>query len=292
MSWPDIEAFIAVAKQTRLTRAAERLGTSVPTLHRRISALETRIGVPLFVRTNSGHGLTEAGQRLLPSAEAAQAAIGAFEQAAATARVLPEGTVRIAAPDAIVLYLLGPRTAALRGSAPHLVPEFLSSPSRARLLEREADIAVRLSDPGEDSLFARRMGTVRFGLYAPEGATSIHEATLTAEGVLQVPWIGWTENLSAIPAARSMEQLTSSSNKMAAANALPQQLALARALNAAILLPEFVAESENGLRRVAAAPWPLLEAPIWLVVNPEVRGSPTAEAIVCWIEDSLVTHFK
>ena len=89
-----------------------------------------------------------------------------------------------------------------------------------------------------------------------------------------------------------MEQLTSSSNKMAAANALPQQLALARALNAAILLPEFVAESESGLRRVAAAPWPLLEAPIWLVVNPEVRGSPTAEAIVCWIEDSLVTHFK
>jgi DNA-binding transcriptional LysR family regulator len=66
-----------------------------------------------------------------------------------------------------------------------------------------------------------------------------------------------------------------------------QQLVLARALNAAILLPDFFANVEPGLRRVACAPWPMLELPIWLVINPEIRGSPAADVTIAWLEDCL-----
>lgn len=286
MSWPDIEAFLAIAQEGQLARAAERLGASVPTLHRRVAALEDALGTALFVRGNNGHRLTEAGQRLLASAEAAENAIAEFSRAVATVRTMPEGTVRIAAPDMIVLHFLAPRAGALRHAAPSLLPEFITSPGRARLIERQADIAVRLSDPGEDSLFARRIGTVRFGLYAPEEAT-LHGVQRSADGWLNVPWVGWNDELAGLPAARCVSGLLQSENKASAANTLPQQLTLTRALGAAVVLPDFVARREAGLRPVEAAPSPVLEAPLWLVVNQEVRGSPSAEAVTSWIEESL-----
>lgn len=202
MSYPDIEAFLAVAREGQLARAAEQLGTSVTTLHRRIATLEAAIGTGLFVRSSGGHRLSEAGERLLASANGVEAAMGGFRRAAAAVRTTPEGKVRIAAPEMIVLHLLAPRVAALREAAPRIVPEFMSSPDRARLAERQADMAVRLSDPGEASLVARRTGSIRFGLYAPDAAVAVQQAERTADGWLPVSWVGWNDALTGLPVAR------------------------------------------------------------------------------------------
>jgi len=287
MGWPDFETFLAIAREGQLTRAADTLGTSVPTLHRRIAALETALGTKLFVRGNTGHRLTEAGERLLASAQSVEAAMDGFRSIAATVRIVPEGRVRIAAPDLIVLHLLGPRVDALRHMAPGVMPEFIVSPDRTKLTERQADIAVRLSDPGENSLIARRIGSASFGLYAPDAATAVHEIRRDQNGWLRVPWVGWNEDLAGLPAARCLVELLRAEDKVGAANAVPHQLILARALGAAVLLPDFLARHEAGLLRVAAAPSPVLKTPIWLVVNQEVRGSPFAEIVTSWIEDTL-----
>lgn len=283
MSYPDIEAFLAVAREGQLARAAEQLGTSVTTLHRRIATLEAAIGTGLFVRSSGGHRLSEAGERLLASANGVEAAMGGFRRAAAAVRTTPEGKVRIAAPEMIVLHLLAPRVAALREAAPRIVPEFMSSPDRARLAERQADMAVRLSDPGEASLVARRTGSIRFGLYAPDAAVAVQQAERTADGWLPVSWVGWNDALTGLPVARCSAGLLPPELQAGAANALSQQLELARALGAAIVLPDFIARREADLRRVAAAPSPLLELPLWLVVNQEVRGLPAMEAVAHWI---------
>lgn len=287
MSYPDIEAFLAVAREGQLTRAAERLGTSVTTLHRRIATLEAAIGTGLFVRSSGGHRLSEAGERLLASANGVEAAIGGFRSAAVAVRTAPEGKVRIAAPEMIVLHLLAPRVAALRKAAPRIVPEFLSSPDQARLAEREADIAVRLSDPGEASLVARRSGSVRFGLYAPDVAVAVHQAERSADGWLPVPWVGWNDALTGLSVARCAIGLLSSELQVGAANTIPQQLELARALGAAIVLPNFIGRREAGLRCVAAASSHLLELPLWLVVNQEVRGLPAMESVARWVRQCL-----
>ena len=62
--------FLAVAHQRNFTRAAEVLGIAPPTLSRQVQDLETELGVRLFVREQRQVSLTQAGQALLPEAQA------------------------------------------------------------------------------------------------------------------------------------------------------------------------------------------------------------------------------
>lgn len=56
--------FAAVAAEGNLTRAAERLFVSQPTLTKQIRQLESQLGVRLFTRSRAGMTLTAAGQAL------------------------------------------------------------------------------------------------------------------------------------------------------------------------------------------------------------------------------------
>ncbi|MGO7205900.1 LysR family transcriptional regulator, partial [Rhizobium ruizarguesonis] len=64
--------FLAVADARSFTAAAASLGVTPTAVSQTIRALETRLGVPLFVRTTRRVALTEAGaalfQRVRPAA--------------------------------------------------------------------------------------------------------------------------------------------------------------------------------------------------------------------------------
>jgi hypothetical protein len=59
-----VEAFLSVA-QRRSFRTAAELGVSPSAISQAVRALETRVGVALFIRTTPSVGLTEAGERFL-----------------------------------------------------------------------------------------------------------------------------------------------------------------------------------------------------------------------------------
>lgn len=63
-----LTAFVAVAEAGSFTVAAERLHLSQPAVSKRITALESQIGQPLFDRVGRSVGLTDAGRTLLPYA--------------------------------------------------------------------------------------------------------------------------------------------------------------------------------------------------------------------------------
>ncbi|MFD1036404.1 LysR family transcriptional regulator [Sphingomonas hankookensis] len=54
MDWGDLRRFLAVARGGGLSSATCDLGISPQTAGRRVAALETSLGVPLFVRHPSG----------------------------------------------------------------------------------------------------------------------------------------------------------------------------------------------------------------------------------------------
>jgi DNA-binding transcriptional LysR family regulator len=70
MDFRQLSYFVAVAEERHLGRAAERLHLSQPPLTRHIKALESDLGVQLFIRTPRGMLLTEAGETLLKDAQA------------------------------------------------------------------------------------------------------------------------------------------------------------------------------------------------------------------------------
>ena len=64
-----IEYFIAVAEAGSINAAAQKLYVAQPSLTKAIKAMEDELGIELFIRTNSGISLTEAGRIILPQAK-------------------------------------------------------------------------------------------------------------------------------------------------------------------------------------------------------------------------------
>lgn len=66
---PQIETFIAVAENGSFSKAAEAMFVTATAVMKQINTFEERIGVKLFLRTNHGLQLTEAGKSFLADAK-------------------------------------------------------------------------------------------------------------------------------------------------------------------------------------------------------------------------------
>jgi DNA-binding transcriptional LysR family regulator len=103
---PQIEAFLEVARRQNLSRAAEALFVSQPTLTARLQSLEAALGEQLFVRTRRGMRLTEAGDAFLPYAEHAVAALADGRERLAELRRGVAGRLVLGAPPTVSTYTL------------------------------------------------------------------------------------------------------------------------------------------------------------------------------------------
>src|SRR5438067_805083 len=108
---PDLDsrllrAFVAVAEELNFTRAAQRLHLAQQALSTQIQQLETRVGERLFDRTTRSVALTEAGERLLPHARAALAALDAGLGELEATRRAARSTLRVGLATTAVVPLV------------------------------------------------------------------------------------------------------------------------------------------------------------------------------------------
>ena len=102
----QIEGFLEVARRGNVSRAAEAMFVTQPTLTARLHALERELGEPLFARTRRGMRLTDAGRAFLPYAERAIRAVRDGKQALTDARSATAGRLVLGAAPAISTYVL------------------------------------------------------------------------------------------------------------------------------------------------------------------------------------------
>lgn len=69
MTYQQIQYFLEIAQCGNITKSAERLYMSTPSLSKYIKAFESELGFPLFTRKNRGVELTEEGRVLYESIE-------------------------------------------------------------------------------------------------------------------------------------------------------------------------------------------------------------------------------
>jgi DNA-binding transcriptional LysR family regulator len=164
--WDLFRTFLAVVREGSLSGAARRLGLTQPTVARHVDALERSIGTDLFLRSQRGLVPTDIGLEILPHAEALASAASALLRTASGRPDEARGTVRISASEIVGVERLPPILTRLRRRHPGLTVELVLSNAVDDLLQREADIAVRMVEPAQDALVARRLEPIELGLFA------------------------------------------------------------------------------------------------------------------------------
>jgi DNA-binding transcriptional LysR family regulator len=164
--WEWYRSFLGVLTEGSLSGAARALDVTQPTIGRHIAALEQALDLVLFTRSPSGLLPTDAAQALRSHAQAMEHTAAALLRAAASEGEGVRGVVRVTASEAIGVEVLPPVLARLRAEHPLLKVELVLSNRVQDLLQREADIAVRMTPPSQDQLIARAVGTIEIGLHA------------------------------------------------------------------------------------------------------------------------------
>ena len=102
----QMECFLAVARLGNVSRAAEEMYLTQPTLTARIKALEDELGDQLFVRTSRGMRLTEAGREFVPYAERSMASIEEGRQRLRELRGASGGRLSLGTSPGVSTYAL------------------------------------------------------------------------------------------------------------------------------------------------------------------------------------------
>ena len=104
----QVEGFLEVARRGSVSRAAEALFITQPTLTARLHSLEKELRIALFVRTPHGMRLTDAGRAWVPYAERALRALGDGREALEQIKAGSAGHLMIACAPAVSTYVLPP----------------------------------------------------------------------------------------------------------------------------------------------------------------------------------------
>ncbi len=158
MDWDNYRAFLEVYRSGDLGHAAHGLEMSVPTVRRRLDAVESQIGFPLFERTPRGLSPTPVARRLVHSI----AAMDDFAAAAGTLKEGPAQTVTISTDEALAYFIADTTWADLRQSYPGVWVSVLTLPTHPQACEAKADVAISHVRPTA----GRCLGALDIGLFA------------------------------------------------------------------------------------------------------------------------------
>ena len=156
----QVEAFLAVGTFGGFRRAADALRVTQPAISARIRALEESLGVPLFVRSQSGLTLSAAGRAFRPHAEQLLHALALARQAVHDLRPSSGGALIIAAALSICTYLLPDVLKRFQAAHPKTLITVRSGHSKEVLEmvlagEAELGIARSLHHPGVETVSLR-----------------------------------------------------------------------------------------------------------------------------------------
>lgn len=191
----SIEAFVVAARALSFTGAASTLNITVPAVSRRIQALETDLGLPLFERRHRKLSLTEAGRNYCATLGPALDAIRrASHEVRANTR---PRLVKVSLPASLAAHWLVPRLSGFyrrhRGIRVELdssgQAELEKAGHDAALARGEADIAIGLghdSKPGLRS--ARLLDPEMFAVCGPSFLAD--HALASADALAEAPLLG------------------------------------------------------------------------------------------------------
>ncbi|MCB0351221.1 MAG: LysR family transcriptional regulator [Bdellovibrionales bacterium] len=160
----DIVYFMEIAKALNISRAAERLGITQPTLTVSLQRLERDIGTPLVLRDKSGVRLTSAGETFLAGARNLLDIWLNLKSQTSKVNLSPSGRYKIGAHPSVALYSWAKILRTICQKYPDIDFEFSHDHSRNitdQVIQSEVDFAVVVNPAQHLDLVLKKIGDDR-----------------------------------------------------------------------------------------------------------------------------------
>ncbi|WP_168201696.1 LysR family transcriptional regulator [Phreatobacter aquaticus] len=276
VSWDDYRTVLAVSLARSLGGAAEMLGVNQSTVFRRLGAMEERLGARLFERSRTGYSLTTAGEEMVKLAEKMADEIVDFERRLTGHDLRPQGELRVATNDTLVVHLLTPIFASFRKLYPGITLDVVVGNQALNLSKRDADVAIRATGDPPETLVGRKLAAIHWAIY---GAKSLGLTELDPVDYRSHSWIGLGDNLSGLKPGRWMAQNVGEDRigwKINTVLGLSEAVAEGAGVG---LLPCFIAQTFPNLVPLSGIMGDF-SSHIWLLTHPDLRNTARVRAFM------------
>ena len=147
----DMLYFAEVVERGGFAAAGRALGIPKSRLSRRVSDLETHLGVRLLQRTTRKLSLTEVGEAYLRHCQAMRESAQAAADTVAQVQTAPRGTIRVSCPVTLAQTVLAELMPQFLASYPEVRVEMMVSNRAVNLVEEGIDVALRVRPSVDDS---------------------------------------------------------------------------------------------------------------------------------------------
>lgn len=262
MDWEDLRFLLAIATAGSLSGAARDVNQA--TVSRRLAALEAQLNVRLVDRLPRESRLTAIGQQIMEDVLDIEERAFAIQRKCLSSRTAVRAKVTITAPPILARHFLAPNLAELTRMSPAVQLSILSEPHFVSLSRLEADLALRLSPPIEDTDIVKKVGKMQFALYAQRDYANARDEQ-------KREFVGYTDRQGDFAHKRWLYDVIGSSRVACEVTDLSHQYEAACSGVGVAGLPCFIGDRDNRLIKLDTD-LPMLCLDIWVAMHPDRRN--------------------
>jgi LysR family glycine cleavage system transcriptional activator len=193
-----LRAFEAAARHLSFTAAAEEIGLTQSAVSQQVKSLETRLGVPLFMRKARGLALTDAGRKLLPEVDAPLQALAAAMDIVDTGPA--KNLLTIATSVSVAHWVIAPRLPDFQARFPALRVRIHSAIWPDDFHSTRADVEIRFGSARQGGVDAEPLlPNQLIALKSPSLRGDLHELPLIEAVGTSSGWQAWAKLVGSTP---------------------------------------------------------------------------------------------
>lgn len=279
--WNELRIVLAVARSGSLSGAARKLGTSHPTVYRRIRLLEQRLGADLFEKSATGYVPTMLGDAVITAAEKMAAEVDTLGLQMGTDKGEPHGVLRLTCSDTIYSYVLVSLLAKYRRRYPDVSIEVIVTNEFVNLQYQDIDIAFRSSRRTAQNLYGIKLSDLLLAVHAHREHPAVSQDPVQLS---RHDWIGFDESMTLTTLSGFMREFDLERKVVFRVNSLIGACDAVRQNIGLAILPVYVAKSVAEIVPVRTADRSI-NSELWMVSTRAQQRKPLVRAFFEFFEN-------
>lgn len=293
-----MQAFTRVVETGSFTKAAETLHMSKTSVTQLVQQLEARLRIKLLNRTTRKVNVTADGAAYYERAIRLLADLDDAETSLSSASRSPRGRLRVDVPSPLARMILIPALPEFYARYPEIQLDMGVSDRNVDIIGENVDCVVRGGVIADQSLVARHVGDLQFGVYASPGYLQGAGVPLHPRELEETPHdtIGylWSRNRKALPYTLQLagEVVRVQGRQLLTVDDGNAYLAAGLAGLGVLALPAYMATPhlvKGELVRLFGE-WQMESMPLYLAFPPNRHVSAKLRVFIDWVVSLMAQH--